>query len=67
MGHVTPPIIISYSCLLVTDFNNITIVNCNKRINLSCVWSKATDIHIEQYQYYDSVQAATTHTDNNSL
>ena len=26
----------------VTDFNNITIVNSNKRINPSCVWSKAT-------------------------
>ena len=34
----------------VTDFNNITIVNSNKRINPSCVCSKATDIHIEQYQ-----------------
>ena len=36
--------------ITVTDFNNITIVNSNKRINHSCVWSKATDIHIEQYQ-----------------
>ena len=41
---------ILFLSITVTDFNNITIVNSNKRINPSCVWSKATDIHIEQYQ-----------------
>ena len=41
---------IVFLSITVTDFNNITIVNSNKRINPSCVWSKATDIHIEQYQ-----------------
>ena len=41
---------ILFLSITVTDFNNITIVNSNKRVNPSCVWSKDTDIHIEQYQ-----------------
>ena len=41
---------ILFLSITVTDNNNITIVNSNKRINPSCVWSKATDIYIEQYQ-----------------
>ena len=36
--------------ITVTDFNNSTIVNCNKRINPSSVWSKDKHIHIVQHQ-----------------
>ena len=43
---------ILFLSITATDFNNITIVNCNKIINPSYVWSKVTDIHIEQYQLY---------------
>ena len=53
MTHVTPSNhYILFLPITVTDFNNITIVNSNKRINPSCVRSKATDMHIEQYQLY---------------